>query len=184
MSSDDIAQQILARIQAQTTEAQERPARVDRWRDEVLATTGRGTAAAGRVVAEVGLQGVLTGLAVSDVVAQRGGRAVGPAVLAAITAAHEDLRAKVDASCLADVGCRHPHDGCPQHRGARRQPARCTTLTTRRPRADAAPKGRGDVNLDPHLFEDTPLAVRRPRPAHGAGAGSLQVARRGRPPHR
>lgn len=98
MSSDDVAQQILARIQARTAEAQERPARVDRWRDEVLATTGRGTSAAGRVVAEVDLQGVLTGLAVSDVVAQRGGRAVGPAVLAAITAAHEDLRARVDAS--------------------------------------------------------------------------------------
>lgn len=98
MSSDDVAQQILARIQARTVEAQERPARVDRWRDEVLATTGRGTSAAGRVVAEVDLQGVLTGLAVSDVVAQRGGRAVGPAVLAAITAAHEDLRARVDAS--------------------------------------------------------------------------------------
>ena len=91
MSSDDIAQQILARIQAQTAQAQERPAQVDRWRDEVLAT-------AGRVVAEVDLQGVLTGLAVSDIVAQRGGRAAGPAVLAAITAAHEDLRAKVDAS--------------------------------------------------------------------------------------
>lgn len=98
MSSDDIAQQILARIQAQTSQAQERPAQVDRWRDEVLAATGRGTAAAGRVVAEVDLQGVLTGLAVSDIVAQRGGRVAGPAVLAAITAAHEDLRAKVDAS--------------------------------------------------------------------------------------
>lgn len=98
MSSDDVAQQILARIQAQTSEAEERPATVDRWRDEVLATTGRGTAAAGRVVAEVDLQGVLTGLAVSDIVAARGGRVVGPAVLAAITAAHEDVRAKVDAS--------------------------------------------------------------------------------------
>lgn len=97
-SSDDIAQQILARIAAQTTEAEERPARVHRWRDEVLATTGRGTAAAGRVVAEVDLQGVLTGLAISDIVAERGGRVVGPAVLAAITAAHEDVRAKVDAS--------------------------------------------------------------------------------------
>src|SRR5690349_2700218 len=98
MSSDDIAQQILAQIQAQTTEAQERPAHVDRWRDEVLATTGRGTAAAGRVVAEVDLQGVLTGLAVSDIVAARGGRVAGSAVLAAITAAHEDVKAKVDAS--------------------------------------------------------------------------------------
>lgn len=111
MSSDDIAQQILARIQAQTTEAQERPARVDRWRDEVLSTTGRGTSAAGRVVAEVGLQGVLTGLAVSDVVARRGGRVVGPAVLAAITAAHEDLRAKVDASSSRMWGADAPTTG-------------------------------------------------------------------------
>lgn len=111
MSSDDIAQQILARIQAQTTEAQERPARVDRWRDEVLSTTGRGTSAAGRVVAEVGLQGVLTGLAVSDVVTQRGGRVVGPAVLAAITAAHEDLRAKVDASSSRMWGADAPTTG-------------------------------------------------------------------------
>lgn len=108
MSSDDVAQQILARIQAQTTQAQERPARVERWRDEVLATTGRGTAAAGRVVAEVDLQGVLTGLAVSDIVAARGGRVAGPAVLAAITAAHEDVRAKVDASSAQMWGAGTP----------------------------------------------------------------------------
>lgn len=108
MSSDDVAQQILARIEAQTTEAQERPARVERWRDEVLATTGRGTAAAGRVVAEVDLQGVLTGLAVSDIVAARGGRVAGAAVLAAITAAHEDVRAKIDASSAQMWGADTP----------------------------------------------------------------------------
>ncbi|MFW5474589.1 hypothetical protein ACOCJ5_14880 [Knoellia sp. CPCC 206450] len=108
MSSDDIAQQILARIQAQTTEAQERPAQVERWRDEVLVTTGRGTAAAGRVVAEVDLQGVLTGLAVSDIVAARGGRVAGPAVLAAITAAHEDVKAKVGASSARMWGADTP----------------------------------------------------------------------------
>ena len=111
MSSDDIAQHILARIQAQTTHAQERPAQVDRWSQDVLATTGRGTAAAGRVVAEVDLQGVLTGLAVSDVVAQRGGRVAGTAVLAAITAAHEDVRARVDASSSQMWGADAPTTG-------------------------------------------------------------------------
>lgn len=96
--TDDNAQQILARIAAQTTEAEGRPAHVERWRDEVLATVGRGTSAAGRVVAEVDLQGILTGLAISDLVAERGGRVAGSAVLAAITSAHEDVRSQVDAS--------------------------------------------------------------------------------------
>lgn len=94
-ATDDVERQILAKVEAQTREAEQRPARVGAWRDEVLATRGRGTAAAGRVVAEVDLQGVLTGLAVSDIVAQRGGREAARAILAAVTAAHEDVRGRV-----------------------------------------------------------------------------------------
>ena len=97
-SMDDVERAILARVEAQTREAQERPARTNAWRDDVLATRGRGVAAAGRVVAEVDLQGVLTGLAVSDIVSQRGGREATRAILAAITAAHEDVRTKVGQS--------------------------------------------------------------------------------------
>lgn len=94
-TTDDVEREILARVEAQTREAEQRPARVGAWRDEVLGTRGRGTSAAGRVVAEVDLQGVLTGLAVSDVVAQRGGREAARAILAAVTAAHEDVRSRV-----------------------------------------------------------------------------------------
>lgn len=110
-STDDIAQQILDRIAAQTRDAEDRPTRVNAWRDDVLATRGRGTAASGRVEAEVDLQGVLTGLAVSDIVAQRGGREASRAILAAITAAHEDVRAKVDASSSAMWGTDTPTTG-------------------------------------------------------------------------
>lgn len=102
--TDDMARQILATVEAQTREAEERPARVDAWRDDVLATRGRGTAAAGRVVAEVDLQGVLTGLAVSDRVSQRGGRESSRAILAAVTAAHEDVRSRVAQSSAAMWG--------------------------------------------------------------------------------
>ncbi|KGN37028.1 hypothetical protein [Knoellia subterranea] len=97
MSSDDVAQPILARSQVRPTAVEERPQRIARRRDG-LAATGRGTAAAGQVVAEVDGQGVLTGLAVGDIVAQRGGQAVGPAVLAAIAAAHDDLRPTTEGS--------------------------------------------------------------------------------------
>ena len=93
-SMDDVERTILARVEAQTREAEERPVRTNAWRDDVLATRGRGVAAAGRVVAEVDLQGILTGLAVSDIVSQRGGREASRAILAAITAAHEDVRTK------------------------------------------------------------------------------------------
>lgn len=75
MSSEDLAQHILARIRSQTTQAQDRPAQVHHGSQDVLSTTGRVAAAAGRVVAGVDLQGVLTGLAVSDVVAQGEGSA-------------------------------------------------------------------------------------------------------------
>lgn len=97
-SMDNVESEILAKVEAQTRAAEERPAQVNGWRDDVLATRGRGTAAAGRIVAEVDLQGMLTGLAVSDIVAQQGGRSVARGILVALTAAHEDVRAKVGES--------------------------------------------------------------------------------------
>jgi hypothetical protein len=97
-SMDDVERQILAKVEARTREAEQRPAEVGSWRDGLMETRGRGTAAAGRVVAEVDLQGLLTGLAVSDIVAQRGGREASRSILAAITAAHEDVRSTVQAS--------------------------------------------------------------------------------------
>lgn len=110
-SMDDVEREILAKVEAQTRAAEARPAQVGAWRDGVLATRGRGTAAAGRVVAEVDLQGVLTGLAVSDVVAQRGGREAARSILAAVTAAHEDVRSKVDVSGAQMWGSGSPTAG-------------------------------------------------------------------------
>ncbi|MBM6400556.1 YbaB/EbfC family nucleoid-associated protein [Phycicoccus sonneratiae] len=74
------------------------------WQHEVEALTGTGTAEAGRVRAEVDVQGMLTGLVVGDVVASRGGRVVTAAVRTALRQAQESVREKAARSAEAAWG--------------------------------------------------------------------------------
>ncbi len=68
------------------------------WQHEVEGLTGTGTAEAGRVRAVVDVQGMLTGLAVGDAVAARGGRAVTTAVRTALRAAQLAVRTEAAGS--------------------------------------------------------------------------------------
>ncbi|WP_392542704.1 YbaB/EbfC family nucleoid-associated protein [Oryzobacter telluris] len=85
-------QEALAAIAAQTAQAGPEAERARAWSDEVAALEGTGTAAKGHVKATVDVQGLLTGLAVSDELAARGGTSVTSALQQAVRAAQESVR--------------------------------------------------------------------------------------------
>ncbi len=91
-------EETLAAVAEATAAAGPQAERAQAWQREVEALTATGTAEAGRVRAVVDVRGMLTGLAVGDVVAARGGRAVTAAVRTALRAAQEGVRGRAAAS--------------------------------------------------------------------------------------
>ncbi len=91
-------EETLAAIAAATAAAGPQAERARTWQHEVEALTATGTAEAGRVRVVVDVQGMVTGLAVGDGVAARGGRAVTAAVRTALRAAQEGVRERAAAS--------------------------------------------------------------------------------------
>ncbi len=85
-------QEALAAIAAQTAQAGPNADRARAWSEEVAALEGTGTAARGHARATVDVQGLLTGLAVSDELAGRGGTAVTAALQQAVRAAQDSVR--------------------------------------------------------------------------------------------
>ncbi|WP_377641364.1 hypothetical protein [Oryzobacter terrae] len=85
-------EEALAAIAAQTAQAGPDAERAQAWSAEVAALEGTGTSARGHVRATVDVQGLLTGLAVTDEMAGRGGTAVTAALQQALRAAQESVR--------------------------------------------------------------------------------------------
>lgn len=85
-------QEALAAIARQTAQAGPDADRAQAWSAEVAALEGTGSSARGHVRATVDVQGLLTGLAVTDEMAGRGGTAVTAAVQQALRGAQESVR--------------------------------------------------------------------------------------------
>lgn len=85
-------EEALAAIEAQAATAEPRAAHARAWSDEVAAIQGMGVAEHGDVRATVDIQGLLTGLSVSDAVAARGGRVATAAIQRAVRQAQESVR--------------------------------------------------------------------------------------------
>lgn len=85
-------EEALAAIAAQTAAAAPQAERAQAWSAEVATIQGVGVAEHGDVRATADVQGLLTGLSVSDAVAERGGRVVTAAIQRAIREAQESVR--------------------------------------------------------------------------------------------
>lgn len=85
-------EEALAAIARETAQAGPDADRARAWSAEVAALEGTGSAAKGHVRATVDVQGLVTGLAVSDELAARGGTAVTAALQQAVRAAQESVR--------------------------------------------------------------------------------------------
>lgn len=85
-------EEALAAIAAQTAAAQPQAERAQAWSAEVATIQGVGVAEHGAVRATADVQGLLTGLSVTDAVASRGGRVTTAAIQLAIREAQESVR--------------------------------------------------------------------------------------------
>ncbi|GAB3074151.1 YbaB/EbfC family nucleoid-associated protein [Pedococcus soli] len=94
----------LRQIDEDIAGAHDRAAKADAWVHEVERITGTGTAERGGVRVEVDLQGMVTGLSVTDAVAARGGQTVAYAVLSATAQAQDEVRRKAAESSAATWG--------------------------------------------------------------------------------
>ncbi|MEO6020494.1 MAG: hypothetical protein ABIP45_09645 [Knoellia sp.] len=82
----------LAAVEAQAARAEPQAERARAWSEEVAKIQGVGHAESGKVQATVDIQGLLTGLSVSDAVASLGGRKATRAIQGAVRAAQESVR--------------------------------------------------------------------------------------------
>ncbi|MFC7491679.1 MULTISPECIES: hypothetical protein [unclassified Knoellia] len=78
------------------------------WSAQVMSLTGSGSAQNGQVRATVDLDGLVTGLSVSDVVAAKGGRVVELAVQSAVHAAQEHVAEQTKELTTAQWGADSP----------------------------------------------------------------------------
>lgn len=91
-------EEALAAIDRQVAGVEPQAEKARAWSTEVEALVGVGAAEHGEVRAAVNLQGLLTGLSVSDAVASQGGRAASRAIQQALREAQEDVRRQAEAS--------------------------------------------------------------------------------------
>lgn len=91
-------EEALAAVEAEAAAAEPQAERARAWSEEVARIQGVGVAESGEVRATVNIQGLMTGLSVSDGVAGRGGRTATRAIQSALRAAQESVRAQAVAS--------------------------------------------------------------------------------------
>lgn len=91
-------EEALAAVEAQAAAAEPHAEKARAWSSEVEALIGVGEAAHGDVRAAVNVQGLLTGLSVSDAVTSQGGRATSRAIQHALREAQESVRQQAEAS--------------------------------------------------------------------------------------
>lgn len=91
-------EEALAAIDAKVAAVEPQAARARAWGSEVEALVGMGTAEHGDVRAAVNIQGLLTGLSLTDAVAAQGGRSATRAIQQALREAQEDVRRQAEAS--------------------------------------------------------------------------------------
>jgi len=96
------------RLDEQVQAAQRRAETSAAWSAQVMSLTGTGSAQKGQVRATVDLDGLVTGLSVSDAVAARGGRVVELAVQSAVHAAQEHVAQQTDELTAAQWGAESP----------------------------------------------------------------------------
>lgn len=91
-------EEALAAIDAQVAGVEPRAEQARAWSAEVEALVGVGVVEHGDVRANVNVQGLLTGLTVSDAVASQGGRTASRAIQQALREAQESVRQQAEAS--------------------------------------------------------------------------------------
>lgn len=91
-------EEALAAVEAAAAAAEPQAERARAWNTEISALVGVGEAEHGDVRATVDVQGLLTGLSVSDTVASRGGRVATRAIQSALREAQESVRQRAAAS--------------------------------------------------------------------------------------